>query len=336
MTILVTGGAGYIGTHTTAVLIEKGYDVVSCDNLSNSKAVAIERVREITETNYPFYEIDVCDSDMLDMIFEKHKIDQVIHFAGLKAVGESVEKPISYYENNLCSTISLCKSMARHSVRNVIFSSSATVYSGNNDMPVTEKSKVGDCLNPYGWTKLMCEQIFTDAVRANPGFSATLLRYFNPVGAHESGKIGEDPNGTPNNIMPYIAQTAVGKYPYVRIFGDDYDTPDGTGVRDYIHVTDLADGHVAALEFTSKNPGVHVFNLGTGRGVSVLELLSAFMDENGVKIEYKITDRRPGDLAVCYAATDKAKQELGWEARKTLAEMCKDTYRWQQMNPKGY
>jgi len=336
MKIFVTGGAGYIGTHTILELLNRGHDVVAVDNFANSKPEAIERVKELAGRDFSFYDMNVCDGWQLDEIFAKHKIDCVIHFAGLKAVGESVTKPLEYYDNNLNSTIILCETMKKHNVKNIIFSSSATVYSPDNEMPLTESSRVGGCTNPYGWTKFMCEQILSDVANANNGWSVALLRYFNPIGAHESGRIGEDPQNIPNNLMPYIAQVAVGRLPYLGVFGDDYDTVDGTGVRDYIHVVDLALGHVAAVEYLNAHAGVNVFNLGTGKGTSVLELVSAFEAATGVNIPKKIGSRRSGDIAECYASTDKAKNELGWETEKTLQQACADTWRWQKNNPSGY
>ena len=330
MTVFVTGGAGYIGSHTAVKLLESGYEVIIADNFSNSKPEVLDRIKKIANRDFLFYKMDVQNAELLDKIFLENKIDCVIHFAGLKAVGESVEKPLEYYSNNLNSTIALCKVMKKHGVAKIIFSSSATVYNLTAEMPLTEDSPTGECTNPYGWTKFMCEQILTDTVNANEGMSAALLRYFNPIGAHESGQIGEDPRDIPNNLMPYVAQTAIGKLPYLNVFGDDYDTPDGTGVRDYIHVEDLAAGHVAAIDYICKHSGLCIFNLGTGKGVSVLELVAAFEEATGVRINKKITSRRPGDGAVSYAATDKAKNQLGWEAKKTLREACADTWRWQQ------
>ena len=336
MTIFVTGGAGYIGSHTVLELLGQGYGVVAADCFSNSKPEAIARVKRLAGRDFPFYEMDARDSAGLDRIFSEHDIKCVIHLAGLKAVGESVAIPLDYYDNNLNSTITLCNAMKRHYIRRFIFSSSATVYSGNNKMPLTEESPTGGCANPYGWTKLMCEQILSDVAAANKEWAIALLRYFNPIGAHPSGQIGEDPQDVPNNLMPYIAQTAVGRLPHLNIYGDDYDTPDGTGVRDYIHVSDLAAGHVSAIKYLESHPGVSVFNLGTGKGVSVLELVSAFEKAAGVSIPRKAAGRRPGDLPVCYAATDKAKSELGWAAKKTIADACADTWRWQKANPNGY
>jgi len=336
MKIFVTGGAGYIGSHAILELLKQGYEVVVIDNFINSKPEAITRVKELSGCDFPFYEMDLRDGKQLDRVFGKHNIDCVIHFAGLKAVGESIEKPLEYYSNNLDSTIVLCNAMKKHKINKIIFSSSATVYNAEDEMPLTENSLVGGCTNPYGWTKFMCEQILTDTVKANDGWSATLLRYFNPIGAHESGRIGEDPQDIPNNIMPYIAQTAVGRLPYINIYGDDYDTPDGTGVRDYIHVVDLAIGHVAAIKFLQNHSGVSIFNLGTGKGVSVLELISAFESVTGKELKKKIAPRRPGDIATCYASTEKAKKELGWKTAKTIEDACADTWRWQKNNPNGY
>jgi len=336
MKIFVTGGAGYIGSHTILELINKGFDVVAADNFSNSKPEAIKRVKELAGCDFPFYEADICDKSQVCEIFGKHEIDCVIHFAGLKAVRESIDKPLEYYSNNLNATLVLNEAMKNHDVSRLIFSSSATVYNADNKMPLTEGSQTGGCTNPYGWTKYMCEQILTDTVNADKNRSVALLRYFNPIGAHESGTIGEDPQDIPNNIMPYIAQTAVGRFPYLNIYGTDYETPDGTCIRDYIHVVDLAVGHVAAIEYLKDNPGTGIFNLGTGKGVSVLELVSAFEEATGVTINRKTAPRRLGDNAVCYASTEKAKNELGWQTKKTLAEACEDTWRWQKNNPKGY
>ena len=336
MTILVTGGAGYIGSHTVLELIGRGYDVVVADNYSNSKPDCISRVKRLAGRDFPFFDIDVRDAEQLDRIFSGHDVECIIHFAGVKAVGESVREPLKYYSNNLDSTIALCGAMQKHKVGRIIFSSSATVYSGDAAMPLTEESEVGNCANPYGWTKFMCEQILRDTAKTNAGWAVALLRYFNPIGAHESGMIGEDPQDVPNNLMPYIAQTAVGRREFLNIYGDDYDTVDGTGVRDYIHVTDLAAGHASAIKYLEGHSGVREFNLGTGRGVSVLELVSAFEQASGVSIPKKIAGRRPGDLAVCYASTDRAKRELGWEARKTIIDACADTWRWQRANPGGY
>jgi len=336
MKIFVTGAAGYIGSHAVLELLAQGYEVVAVDNFSNSKPEAIKRIKELAESDFPFFEMDVRSKSQLNRIFGEYDIDCVIHFAGLKAVGESVEKPLEYYENNLDTTLALCDAMKKNNVNKIIFSSSATVYSADNEMPLTEDSKTGGCTNPYGWTKFMCEQILTDTVRASESLSVALLRYFNPIGAHKSGLIGEDPQGIPNNLMPLISQTAVGRLPYLSICGDDYETPDGTGIRDYIHVSDLAEGHVAAIKYIEAHPGVSIINLGTGKGVSVLELVAAFEKATGVKIPTKITARRPGDVPVCYASTKKAKKELDWKAKKTLSDACKDTWRWQKNNPTGY
>ena len=336
MTIFVTGGAGYIGSHTILELLGQGYDVVAADNFSNSKPEAVSRIKVLAGRDFRFYETDIREGTLLDRVFSENDIECVIHLAGLKAVGESVRIPLDYYANNLDSTIVLCGAMERHGVRKFIFSSSATVYSQDNEMPLTEKSLTGGCTNPYGWTKFMCEQIISDAANANENWSAALLRYFNPIGAHPSGQIGEDPQDIPNNLMPYIAQTAIGRLPHLNVFGNDYDTPDGTGVRDYIHVSDLAACHVSAIRYLEAHKGVCAFNLGTGKGVSVLELVSAFEEAAGIGIPKKIAGRRPGDLPVCYAATDKAKRELGWEAKKSIGDACADSWRWQKNNPNGY
>lgn len=337
MRILVTGGAGYIGSHTSVVLLEKGYDVVIVDNLCNSKRAVVERVEELTGKKAAFYESDVCQEDALREIFQKEKIDAVIHFAGLKAVGESVAIPLRYYENNLTSTLTLLKVMEEFGVRNFVFSSSATVYGDPASVPITEEFPTGATTNPYGTTKVMIERILMDYAKANPKFNPIILRYFNPVGAHESGKLGEDPNGIPNNLAPYIAQTAVGKREKVHVFGNDYPTPDGTGVRDYIHVVDLAEGHAAALKlFEQGDCGLRVYNLGTGKGYSVLDVIAAFSKAVGREIPYVIDGRRAGDIPECYADCSKARRELGWQAKKSLDDMCADTWRWQRMNPNGF
>ena len=336
MNVLVTGGAGYIGSHTCVELLERGFGVVVIDNLVNSSAKAIERIEQITGKHVDFYENDVRDRAALDRIFEKHSIDCAIHFAGLKAVGESVVMPLEYYDNNLNSTITLCEAMRDHGVKDVVFSSSATVYSGDNEVPLREDSRTGMCTNPYGWTKYMSEQILRDTSKAVEGWSVALLRYFNPIGAHRSGLIGEDPRGIPNNLMPYIAQVAVGRRERLHVFGNDYDTPDGTGVRDYIPVVDLARGHVAAIDYMRSHRGESVFNLGTGHGCSVLDMVKTFERVNGVKIPYEIDPRRPGDLATVYANTDKSAQLLNWRAQYTLEDMCRDTWAWQRKNPMGY
>ncbi len=336
MRILVTGGAGYIGSHTCVVLLQKGYDVVIIDNLSNSKYEAVRRIEQITGKTVKFYEADCCEKDALRKIFTENQIDAVIHFAGLKAVGESVSVPLKYYENNLISTLSLVSVMKEFGCNNIIFSSSATVY-GTGLPPYTEDTTLTlSTTNPYGTTKLFIERILTDYCYADKSFNAILLRYFNPVGAHESGLIGEDPNGIPNNLVPYITQTAVGKRERINVFGDDYNTPDGTGVRDYIHVMDLAEGHVASLKKFDENCGLKIYNLGTGNGYSVLEMIHGFERAIGHPLPYVIAPRRPGDLDASYADPSKAYNELGWKAVKTLDDMCVDSMRWQNMNPNGY
>lgn len=327
MNILVTGGAGYIGTHTCVALLEAGHTVIVADNLRNSKIESMDKVKQITNKGINFYEIDVTGEVAVDTIFSNHEIDGVIHFAGLKAVGESVENPLIYYYNNVVSTMILAKSCLRYGVNRFVFSSSATVY-GDNQVPFVETMKLLPTTNPYGETKAMSERILTDIAKANPAFSVSLLRYFNPVGAHESGLIGEAPNGIPNNLMPYVTQVAKGKLEKLRVFGNDYPTVDGTGVRDYIHVVDLAEGHVAALENLTE--GVHVYNLGTGKGTSVLELVKAFEEANNIEVPYEIVDRRPGDIASCYADTSKAKRELGWTAKRDIIDMCRDAWRFEK------
>ncbi len=335
MSILITGGAGYIGSHTCVCLLESGYDIVVIDNYDNSDPESIRRVKEITKCDFPSYEIDCRNTDGVCDIMQKHSVDCVIHFAGLKAVGESVAHPVEYYDNNLNSTICLLKAMKRANVKRLIFSSSATVYSEHNTVPLTEDGLLG-CTNPYGWTKYMNEQILRDVSKANPDWSIVLLRYFNPVGAHESGMIGEDPNGAPNNLMPYISQTAVGRRERLTVYGNDYDTPDGTGVRDYIHVCDLARGHVAAARRAENFTGCDAINLGTGVGYSVLDMVNAFVEVNNVKVPYVIGARRPGDLATVYSDPTKAENVLGWKAEKTLTDMCRDQWNWQSKNPRGY
>jgi len=335
MSILITGGAGYIGSHTCLCLLNKGYDIVVVDNLDNSSKESLARVTEITGKEIPFYEVDARETEKLIEIIKKHNVDSVIHFAGLKAVGESVRMPLEYYENNLVSTLHLADAMVKTGVKKLIFSSSATVYSADNEVPLTEGGRLG-CTNPYGWTKYMNEQILRDVSVAHPDWSIVLLRYFNPVGAHESGKIGEDPTGVPNNLMPYVSQTAVGRREYLTVFGDDYDTHDGTGVRDYIHVMDLAEGHVAAVEYAEKFTGCDAINLGTGVGYSVLDMVKAFEEANGIKVPYKIGPRRPGDLATVYSNPEKAEKVLGWKAKRTLVDMCRDLWTWQSNNPNGY
>lgn len=336
MRVLVTGGAGYIGSHTCIELLNSGNDVIVVDNLSNSKEIALDRVKKITGKDIKFYQIDVLDRDELEKVFAKEEIDYVIHFAGLKAVGESVAIPLKYYHNNLTGTFVLCELMEKYGVRNLVFSSSATVYGDPASVPISEEFPLS-ATNPYGRTKLMIEDILRDLYIANKTWNIAILRYFNPVGAHISGTIGEDPNGIPNNLIPYISQVAVGKLKQLSIYGNDYNTIDGTGVRDYIHVVDLAKGHIKALEKLAKEHiGIREYNLGTGNGYSVLQMVEAFSKASGKEIPYKIVDRRPGDIASCYAKTDRAKNELGWEAQKGLADMCEDSWRWQSSNPEGY
>ena len=336
MNVLVTGGAGYIGSHTCVELLNEGYGVIVIDNLCNSNPKSLDRVRSITGKEITFYEGDVRDEELLRKIFASHDIGCVIHFAGLKAVGESVAQPWRYYDNNLNSTLVLTKVMADIGMKNIIFSSSATVYTADNEMPLRETSRTGGCTNPYGWTKYMTEQILSGMANADPQWGIVLLRYFNPIGAHKSGTIGEDPRGVPNNLMPYITQVAVGRREFLNVFGNDYDTHDGTGVRDYIHVVDLARGHVAAVKFVTKNRGCEVFNLGTGTGYSVLDMVHTFSQVNNVAVPYKIGPRRPGDIATCYAAPGKSAQMLGWTAEHTLDDMCRDSWNWQKNNPMGY
>lgn len=336
MAILVTGGAGYIGSHTVVELQNAGYDVVVLDNLSNASEKALDRVSKITGKPVKFYKADILDRDALNNIFDKETIESCIHFAGLKAVGESVVKPWEYYENNIAGTLTLVDVMRKHNVKNIIFSSSATVYGDPAQIPITEECPKGQCTNPYGWTKSMLEQVLTDIQKADPEWNVMLLRYFNPIGAHKSGTIGENPNGIPNNLMPYITQVAVGKLKELGVFGNDYDTPDGTGVRDYIHVVDLARGHVKAIEKFKENKGVLIYNLGTGNGYSVLQVIEAFGKACGKKIPYEIKPRRAGDIATCYCDPSKAKRELGWEAEYGIDEMCADSWKWQSMNPNGY
>lgn len=325
MRILVTGGAGFIGSHTVTLLLEEGYDVTVVDNFSNSNKTVLQKIKDITKKEFNFYEGSVCDQPFLNEVFKKDKIDAVIHFAAYKAVGESVEKPLMYYDNNLTGVIKLLEVMEENNVNKFIFSSSATVYGTPKTLPIKEDFEVS-ATNPYGYTKLMTEQIIKDLAHSNAGFSAIILRYFNPIGAHPSGLIGEKPNGIPNNLMPYIMKVATGELEKVHVFGNDYDTKDGTGVRDYIHVMDLAKGHIKALEYLEKNKGVDIFNLGTGTGYSVLELINAVKDVTGLDISYVIDERRPGDIAACYADATKAKEKLQWQAKKTLKEMCEDSY----------
>ena len=336
MAILVTGGAGYIGSHTVVELQNAGYDVVVLDNLSNASEKALDRVSKITGKPVKFYKADILDRDALNNIFDKETIESCIHFAGLKAVGESVVKPWEYYENNIAGTLTLIDVMRKHNVKNIIFSSSATVYGDPAQIPITEECPKGQCTNPYGWTKSMLEQVLTDIQKADPEWNVMLLRYFNPIGAHKSGTIGENPNGIPNNLMPYITQVAVGKLMELGVFGNDYDTPDGTGVRDYIHVVDLAKGHVKALKKIEENPGLAIYNLGTGMGCSVLDIVKNFEAATGVKNPYVIKPRRAGDIATCYCDASKAEKELGWKAENGIREMCEDSWRWQSNNPQGY
>ena len=336
MSILVAGGAGYIGSHTCVELLEAGYEVVVVDNLYNSSPESLKRVEKITGKNVTFYEADILDKDALNKIFDAHEIEAVIHFAGYKAVGESVQKPIEYYHNNMTGTLVLCDVMRAHGVKNIVFSSSATVYGDPAQIPITENCPKGQPTNPYGWTKSMLEQVLTDIHTSDPEWNVILLRYFNPIGAHKSGMIGEDPKGIPNNLLPYVAQVAVGKRECLGVFGNDYDTPDGTGVRDYIHVVDLAAGHVKAIDKLREKPGVEVYNLGTGNGYSVLQVVAAFEKACGHQVPYEIKPRREGDIATCYCDPQKAKAELGWEAKYGIDEMCEDTWRWQSNNPDGY
>ena len=336
MKILVTGGAGYIGSHTCIELLNEGHEVVVMDNLYNASEKALERVEKITGKKVVFYKEDMLNKEGMNKIFEEQKIDAVIHFAGLKAVGESVAKPLEYYHNNMTGTFNLCDVMRNHGVKNLIFSSSATVYGDPAFVPITEECPKGEITNPYGRTKGMLEQVLTDLHTADPEWNILLLRYFNPIGAHESGLIGEDPKGIPNNLVPYIAQVAVGKLKCLGVFGDDYDTPDGTGVRDYIHVVDLAKGHVKALKKIEEKTGLEIYNLGTGVGYSVLDIVKNFEEATGVKIPYVIKPRRAGDIATCYSDASKAKRELGWEAEYGIKDMCADSWRWQKNNPNGY
>lgn len=336
MAILVTGGAGFIGSHTCVELLEAGYEVVVVDNLYNASRKSMDRIEQITGKKPIFYEADILDREALNKIFEKEQIDSVIHFAGLKAVGESVAKPIEYYYNNIAGTLVLCDVMRNHNVKNIVFSSSATVYGDPAFIPITEECPKGKITNPYGQTKSMLEQVLEDIHVSDPEWNVILLRYFNPIGAHKSGLIGEDPKGIPNNLVPYVAQVAIGKLECLGVFGDDYDTPDGTGVRDYIHVVDLAKGHVAAIKKLEEKKGVLIYNLGTGKGYSVLDVVHAFEKACGKKIPYAVKPRRPGDIATCYADPAKAKAELGWEAENGIEEMCADSWRWQSMNPNGY
>ena len=336
MKILLTGGAGFIGSHTCVELVSAGHQPVIVDNFYNASPKVLDRLKTITGQDIPFYEADVSDEKAMNAIFEKERFDAVIHFAGYKAVGESVSKPLEYYRNNLDTTLTLCECMRRYGVKRIVFSSSATVYGLCEEVPFREDMRSMGCTNPYGWTKYMIEQILKDVAFANPDWSVALLRYFNPIGAHESGLIGEDPVGIPNNLMPYITQVAIGRRERLTVFGDDYDTPDGTGVRDYIHVVDLAEGHLCAIQYAEQHTGCEIFNLGTGRGVSVLEMVNTFSEVNHVPVPYVIGPRRAGDLATVYADPAKAKTVLGWEAKKTVADMCRDSWNWQSKNPNGY
>ena len=336
MAVLVTGGAGFIGSHTVVELLSEGYEVVVVDNLSNSSAKSLERVEEITGKSVKFYEADILDGAALDKIFAENEIDSVIHFAGLKAVGESVQKPWEYYNNNITGSLVLFDVMKKHGVKNIIFSSSATVYGTPAEIPVTEKCPKGEITNPYGQTKSMLEQMLMDIQKADPQWNVILLRYFNPIGAHKSGRIGENPNGIPNNLMPYVTQVAVGKLKCLGVFGNDYDTPDGTGVRDYIHVVDLALGHVKSIEKLKENPGLKIYNLGTGTGYSVLDIVKNFEAATGVAVPYEIKPRRAGDIATNFADATLAKEELGWVAQRGIKEMCEDAWRWQSNNPNGF
>ena len=336
MKILVTGGAGYIGSHTCVELLNEGFEVVVIDNFSNSKSSSLDAIKKITGKDFKFYEIDYLDKDALNKVFEENKIDAVINFAGFKAVGESVQKPIEYYTNNISGALNLLDVMRKHNVKKFVFSSSATVYGNPEKIPLTEDCKIGGTTNPYGATKLMIEDIMRDLSKADKNLNLVILRYFNPIGAHESGLIGEEPKGIPNNLMPYITKVAVGQLNELSVFGDDYDTKDGTGVRDYIHVVDLAKGHVASIKKLEENPGLLTYNLGTGEGYSVLDLVKAFEKVNNIKIPYKIIDRRPGDIDMCYADPTKAFDELGWKAEFGIERMCEDSWTWQSNNPNGY
>lgn len=336
MAILVTGMAGYIGSHTVVELLGEGYEVVGLDNYSNSKPEILDRIRQISQKDFTFYEADISDEAALENIFAQHEIETVIHFAAYKAVGESVEKPLKYYENNISATITLLKIMDKANVKQIIYSSSATVYGMNNQVPFKETDFAKEATNPYGYSKIVIEQLLMDLCHADSDWSATILRYFNPIGAHESGTIGEDPQGIPGNLMPYITQVAVGKRDHLSIFGDDYETKDGTGVRDYIHVVDLAKGHVKSVDYTKNHSGVNIFNLGNGLGYSVLELVKTFKEVNNVDLAFEITARRSGDVAESYADVSKAREELNWQAEKNIQEMCRDSWHWQTNNPNGF
>ncbi len=336
MKVLVAGGAGYIGSHTCVELLNDGFEVVVADDLSNSNEIALQRIEEITGKKVKFYKDNICDEEALDKIFSENDIDAVIQFAGFKAVGESVQKPLEYYRNNIEGTLHMCEVMRKHGVKKIIFSSSATVYGDPAQIPITEECPKGTCTNPYGWTKWMIEQMLIDIANADKEWKVTLLRYFNPIGAHPSGLIGEDPKGIPNNLLPYVAQVAVGRLEKLGVFGNDYDTPDGTGVRDYIHVMDLAKGHVLALKHMDKQEGVDIFNLGTGHGYSVLDIVKAFGEACGHEIPYEIKPRRAGDIACCYCDPKKAEEVLGFKAENGIAQMCRDSWNWQSKNPMGY
>ena len=336
MSILLTGGAGYIGSHTCVEMLNAGYDIVVVDNYSNSSPEALKRVKELTGRDFPVYEADVRDSAAMNALFDREKIEAVIHFAGFKAVGESVQKPLMYYRNNLDSTMTLLEVMRAHGVKRLVFSSSATVYGMQEKMPLTEDMPIGGCLNPYGWTKCMIEQILFDVAKAEPDWTMILLRYFNPVGAHESGRIGENPNGIPNNLMPRITQAVIGKIPPIQVMGTDYPTPDGTCLRDYIHVVDLAKGHVCAIRYALEHTGAEAVNLGVGRGCSVREIIRAFEEATGEKVPCSDGPRRPGDAPVSYADAGKALRLFGWKAEKSIVDMCRDSWRWQKQNPNGY
>lgn len=335
MQILVTGGAGFIGSHAAVELLENGYDIIVIDNLSNSEIESVQRVKELTGKDFPFYEMDLLDAEALDILFARHDIDAVMHFAGLKAVGESVALPLAYYRNNVIGTLILCETMKKHNVKKIVFSSSATVYGNPTQVPIDESFPLC-ATNSYGRTKLVIEEILDDLYISDSTWRIAILRYFNPIGAHKSGRIGENPKGTPNNLMPYITQVAIGKHEQLQVFGSDYDTHDGTGVRDYIHVVDLVKGHIKALQYLKEHEGIEIFNLGTGTGYSVLDLVKSFSEATSRNIPYKIVDRRPGDIGICYANPEKAKKLLGWQAEKDLKEMCEDSWRWQSLNPEGF
>ena len=337
MSVLITGGAGFIGSHTAVEFLNAGYDIVIVDNFCNSKPVVLDRIREITGKDFKFYKADLLDVEAIDRIFDENPdIDSCIHFAGLKAVGESVRKPLEYYHNNVTGTLRLCESMSRHGVKTIVFSSSATVYGAPDTVPIKETARVGNATNPYGETKVMIERILRDIYVSDNEWRVSVLRYFNPIGAHKCGRIGEDPNGIPNNLMPYITKVAAGKLPYLHVFGNDYDTHDGTGVRDYIHVVDLARAHLKALEAAKRLGGIDYFNIGTGTGYSVLDIVKAYEEATGIKIKYEIEARRPGDISACYADPTKAREVLGWVAEYGITDMCRDANNWQTKNPDGY